>query len=389
MFVQKCDQLENLEFIEFCSFSGTLISIEENTLSITDLYDEKPPKHIQLPNLSLKHFLSSNAKFIKVSHRNEVFTVLVDHTIHFYNYNLKGQHLEIPGFSFTLQDKQLIDYFWVGRFTILLIFSDEIKTLLVNSEDNLVSYGSFSSRQDVNWALCWSKNSTPLSNHKQFLGHPFHNILLLGSDDNSLKLFQCTESQITQLKPITLMASRVPKKIVSEPKPVAASLENWIPSLSFSFQPGDGQSTTISKSQERDSYDTLSNFSMVSNYSRSSSSDSKTKVIHKSSVNLLFLYGQIYTSVLVKSKFNYQINLYKVSTKSEPQTLLHVLKLERSGKFFVQAFDSLVLVHHFEDKETLVFDIAFRKISRQTTTMADDSTIEEVQKPYFKYRLCF
>jgi len=91
------------------------------------------------------------------------------------------------------------------------------------------------------------------------------------------------------------------------------------------------------------------------------------------------LYNQLYASILCKSKHFFQVHLYRVplSAKAAPQILMHVLRLKRTGKFFLQIVDHLVLIHHLEERETLVFDIAYLKHRHRAisnTTVTDEAS---------------
>ena len=162
----------------------------------TNLPLPKPDKILKIPSCSsiTKENLPLNIKF-STSESNPILCIQPQPTIlTFYNYNLNGHHLEVPGYDFESRffleesENEILEFFWIGKLTLLLIFPSCVRTLLVNSLESVVSFGSYkfdliSDNESGEHSLetifnsSYSEHHYPLnnslrSNHVTALNHP-------------------------------------------------------------------------------------------------------------------------------------------------------------------------------------------------------------------------
>lgn len=200
------DSLTISTSIEAPSTSISKQAITSDTSSLLP----KPEKIFKIPKCSQisPENLPINLK-INASNSNSILALqLTPNSLTFYNYNPNGKHLELPSYNFT-SDEIILDYFWIGRLTLILVFQNSIRTLLVNYNDSIVSYGSFkyllNSPEKFHWANFFSPKLLPFADPKllDFYNTKFHKTISVGSD-SKIYLFKCEESQVVELSHIDI-----------------------------------------------------------------------------------------------------------------------------------------------------------------------------------------
>ena len=428
---------------QLISFSNSTNQLDYQKL-FPNKQGEYSKKCLKLPRIRKPSCINNNSPDkIKISKNSGIVAIQYGQILNFFNYNKSGDHLEVPGYTFEIKQNSnlpsegvLLDFFWTGKSTILLVFTNCLRTLLINDKQSITCYGGFRFEESIDFAICWSEDSNPSTRLQKDwirneIGKNLFNTVAVGTSDAKLILFRCHETTIHQLQTIIVDKNRCAEKrgrrrsISQDSHSLNKTVGSWVMDvvnmpgriLSSSYNNPENKNTTETKQVEssrsrsvsinendNDFLDRLSLASGISHRSCTTNSSSKSqysdstknqpKKLLRSSTNLMFVYDQLFVSILCKSRHFYQLHLYRILGKNEPQTLAHVLRLKRSGRFFVQIVDHLILMHHLEEKETLVFDIAYlvkrhRAISGSAGTGFNSENIQSDAKfSYSKYKSC-
>ncbi|XP_075224083.1 regulator of MON1-CCZ1 complex protein bulli [Lycorma delicatula] len=226
--------------------------------------------------------------------------------------------------SCKLKKAQLIGFIWVHNNEILFI--TDVGVELYRVEEEKCSILLLKTIQlSVNWSIYC----------------PHTSILLLSSGTlgNSVQVLQLEPGNMIKLKRIEIELNSIPKpaKLCLQERDITVCQVYDKPRVLVLRHPLPASTTNST---------TSSGSSTSSSINSSGSTVVNTATTSGNSANLVNVAGTTQTTLFIYTIFS------AVSIKKT-----HVLKLDQSGRFAVNIYDNLILVHHQTSKSTVAFDI--------------------------------